>query len=101
MNLRDFSKRFLPIRELHGQDIHGDVIRRFNEDWRLLEEALHALSSLAKETLESKGFGDNRHSSLLLAVDTSSHFVCKTLKVILFLLHLGKGRREDNTVQIW
>ena len=33
------------------EEIHGDVIQRFNEDWRLLEEALHALSSLAKERL--------------------------------------------------
>ena len=33
------------------EEIHGDVIQRFNEDWRLLEEALHALSSLAKEHL--------------------------------------------------
>ena len=33
------------------EEIHGDVIQRFSEDWRLLEEALHALSSLAKEHL--------------------------------------------------
>ena len=30
------------------EEIHGDVVQRFNEEWRL-EEALHALSSLAKE----------------------------------------------------
>ena len=36
------------------EEIHADVVRRFNEDWRFLEEALHALSSLAKEYLSRK-----------------------------------------------